>query len=98
MAKGLAVDKIVARVYVSFSERFRRFSRSAGIIPSMTRTPLGNLPSFSKSPQVLFHLFTASELRSWFAESFHIDELRGLDVFHNRFAPDPRWNPSALVD
>ena len=37
-----------------------------------------------------FHLFTASELRSWFDESFHIDELRGLDVFHNRFAPDPR--------
>jgi hypothetical protein len=30
------------------------------------------------------------------AESFHIDELRGLDVFHNRFAPDPRWNPPPL--
>ena len=45
---------------------------------------------------MLFHLFTASELRSWFAESFHIDELRGLDVFHNRFAPDPRWNPPPL--
>lgn len=43
-----------------------------------------------------FHLFTASELRSWFAESFDIDELRGLDVFHNRFAPDPRWNPPTL--
>jgi hypothetical protein len=22
---------------------------------------------------------------------------RGLDQFHNRFAPDPRWNPASLA-
>jgi hypothetical protein len=40
-----------------------------------------------------FHLFTAPELRSYFADHFDIVDLRGLDVFHSRFAPDPRWNP-----
>jgi len=43
-----------------------------------------------------FHLFTASELRSCFAGHFDIEDLRGLDLFHSRFAPDPRWNPSCL--
>jgi SAM-dependent methyltransferase len=44
-----------------------------------------------------FHLFAASELRSNFADHFDIDELCGLDLFHNRFAPDPRWNPASLA-
>lgn len=43
-----------------------------------------------------FHLFAASELRSYFAGRFDIDEVRGLDLFHNRFAPDARWNPRSL--
>jgi hypothetical protein len=46
---------------------------------------------------VSFHLFTASELRSYFADHFDIEDLRGLDLFHNRFAPDPRWNPASLA-
>jgi SAM-dependent methyltransferase len=41
-----------------------------------------------------FHLFTASELRSYFASDFDIEDLRGLDLFHGRFTPDPRWNPA----
>jgi SAM-dependent methyltransferase len=46
-----------------------------------------------------FHLFAASELRSYFTDHFDIEDLRGLDLFHNRFAPDPRWNPiSVAVD
>jgi SAM-dependent methyltransferase len=46
-----------------------------------------------------FHLFAASELRSYFTDHFDIEDLRGLDLFHNRFAPDPRWNPlSPTVD
>jgi hypothetical protein len=46
-----------------------------------------------------FHLFAASELRSYFSDQFDIEDLRGLDLFHNRFAPDPRWNPlSQTVD
>jgi SAM-dependent methyltransferase len=51
-----------------------------------------------------FHLFTAVELRNHFASCFDIEDLRGLDLFHSRFMPDPRWNPvsplgnSQLVD
>jgi hypothetical protein len=51
-----------------------------------------------------FHLFTALELRTHFAGCFEIEDLRGLDLFHSRFTPDPRWNPvcprgdSQLVD
>jgi len=44
-----------------------------------------------------FHLFAASELRSYFSDYFDIEDLRGLDLFHNRFAPDPRWNPASLA-
>jgi SAM-dependent methyltransferase len=40
-----------------------------------------------------FHLFTAAELRNYFAGHFDVEDLRGLDLFHNRFMPDPRWNP-----
>ena len=39
------------------------------------------------------HLFSASELRGYFAGDFEIETLRGLDLFHSRFALDPRWNP-----
>jgi SAM-dependent methyltransferase len=44
-----------------------------------------------------FHLFTAAELRSLFAGSFEIEDLRGLDLFHSRFKPDARWNPVSQV-
>jgi SAM-dependent methyltransferase len=44
-----------------------------------------------------FHLFAASELRSYFADHFDIEKLRGLDLFHSRFASDPRWNPASLA-
>ena len=47
--------------------------------------------------ELSFHLFTAAELRSCFLDHFDIEDLRGLDLFHNRFAPDPRWNPATLV-
>lgn len=38
-----------------------------------------------------FHQFTAAELRNHFS-CFDIEEVRGLDLFHSRFMPDPRWN------
>jgi len=44
-----------------------------------------------------FHLFTAVELRSHFAGCFDIEDLRGLDLFHGRFMPDPRWNPECRL-
>jgi SAM-dependent methyltransferase len=40
-----------------------------------------------------FHQFTAVELLNYFASGFDVDDLRGLDLFHSRFMPDPRWNP-----
>jgi hypothetical protein len=40
-----------------------------------------------------FHQFTAVELLNYFASGFDIEDLRGLDLFHSRFMPDPRWNP-----
>jgi SAM-dependent methyltransferase len=39
-----------------------------------------------------FHQFTAAELLDYFG-GFDIEDLRGLDLFHSRFMPDPRWNP-----
>jgi SAM-dependent methyltransferase len=45
------------------------------------------------------HLYTATELRALVEQHFEIEELRGLDLFHTRFAPDRRWNPpSAEAD
>jgi hypothetical protein len=40
------------------------------------------------------HLFTADELRLLVEPHFAIEDLLGLDLFHNRFAADPRWNPA----
>src|SRR3979411_1207482 len=40
-----------------------------------------------------FPQFTAVELLNYFASGFDIEDLRGLDLFHSRFMPDPRWNP-----
>ena len=47
--------------------------------------------------ELRFHLFSASELRSYFAPRFEIEGLLGLDIFHHRFQPDARWNPPALA-
>jgi SAM-dependent methyltransferase len=42
------------------------------------------------------HLFGAAELRQLVVPHFQIEVLRGLDLFHNRFAPDRRWNPASV--
>lgn len=44
------------------------------------------------------HLFGAQELRALIEPRFTIDSLRGLDLFHSRFSPDPRWNPEELPE
>lgn len=44
-----------------------------------------------------FHLFAASELRDLLARYFQTEDLRGLDIFHDRFKPDRRWNPATHV-
>jgi SAM-dependent methyltransferase len=40
------------------------------------------------------HLFSAGEIRALAASALEIEELRGLDLFHGRFAADPDWNPA----
>jgi hypothetical protein len=40
------------------------------------------------------HLFTAPELQNYFASCFDIEDLRRLDLFHSRFIPNARWNPT----
>ena len=42
------------------------------------------------------HLFSAAELETLFLPYFAIKEISGLDLFHGRFAPDPRWNPASF--
>lgn len=42
------------------------------------------------------HLFTATELQALFSCRLQITEIVGLDLFHGRFALDPRWNPVDL--
>ena len=43
------------------------------------------------------HLYAASELQSYFADHIDIEDSGGLDLFHNPFAPDLRWNPASLT-
>jgi SAM-dependent methyltransferase len=45
---------------------------------------------------VPFHLFSARELGNCFSQHFDVEDLCGLDIFHNRFIPDRRWNPASL--
>jgi SAM-dependent methyltransferase len=42
------------------------------------------------------HLFTAAELQALFSAHLQTSEIVGLDLFHGRFALDPRWNPNDL--
>ena len=42
------------------------------------------------------HLFTAAELQALFSSRLQTAEIVGLDLFHGRFAPEPRWNPQGL--
>jgi SAM-dependent methyltransferase len=44
------------------------------------------------------HLFTADELLRLFTGHLEERELVGLDMFHGRFTPDPRWNPATADD
>jgi SAM-dependent methyltransferase len=39
------------------------------------------------------HLFSRAELALLAKPGFEVEDLRGLDLFHGRFASDPRWNP-----
>lgn len=44
------------------------------------------------------HLFRASELTALFDGKIVISNLIGLDLFHSRFRPDPRWNTAEVAE
>ena len=50
---------------------------------------------FANGRRVSFpsHLFARAELSRLAQARFEVEEIRGLDLFHSRFAKDPRWNP-----
>ncbi|HEX4271884.1 MAG TPA: class I SAM-dependent methyltransferase, partial [Rhizomicrobium sp.] len=39
------------------------------------------------------HLFSRAELSRLISPGLEVEDIRGLDLFHGRFANDPRWNP-----
>jgi SAM-dependent methyltransferase len=43
------------------------------------------------------HLFSRTELTQLVSLRMEIEDIRGLDLFHGRFANDPRWNPKCAV-
>ncbi|MEI9990621.1 MAG: class I SAM-dependent methyltransferase [Rhizomicrobium sp.] len=44
------------------------------------------------------HLFGSSELAGLVSPHLKIEDLAGLDLFHGRFADDPRWNAPARAE
>jgi SAM-dependent methyltransferase len=42
------------------------------------------------------HLFSRAELTRLAGRTFEVEEVRGLDLFHGRFATDSRWNPPSV--
>jgi SAM-dependent methyltransferase len=43
------------------------------------------------------HLFSSTKLAQLARPGFQVEDMRGLDLFHGRFASDPRWNPPTSV-
>src|ERR1700737_594460 len=71
-----------------------RLDRESPPIETRSRQgPLRNRPQRRPTYCIQLHQFRAVELRNYFASNFDIEDLRGLDLFHSRFAADPRWNP-----
>lgn len=43
------------------------------------------------------HLFSRAELSRLVSSGLEVEDIRGLDLFHGRFASDPRWNPKTAA-
>jgi len=43
------------------------------------------------------HLFSRTKLLGLMPQALEVEDLRGIDLFHGRFAGDPRWNPEAAA-
>ncbi|MEJ0040739.1 MAG: class I SAM-dependent methyltransferase [Rhizomicrobium sp.] len=79
-------------LYVDAMEHARRFRQDNAVDRLDVELDDGrrlSLPS---------HLFHSAELRALVAPHLDIEDLSGLDLFHGRFADDPRWNAPAGSD
>jgi SAM-dependent methyltransferase len=79
-------------IFVEGIEHARRFRQDHGAVMFDVELDDGRRMTFDS------RLFTSSELRGLVGPHFDIERLHGLDLFHARFAPDPRWNPSWICD
>ena len=77
-----------------YSNGLYRLDRESPPIETRSRQgPVRTRPQRRPTYCIQLHQFRAVELRNYFASNFDIEDLRGLDLFHSRFAADPRWNP-----
>jgi SAM-dependent methyltransferase len=74
-------------IYVEGIEQARRFRQNNRTDRLDVEFQNGRRTSFNS------HLFGAADLRSLVASHLDVDDICGLDLFHGRFAADPRWNP-----
>jgi len=74
-------------IYVDAIEAARRFRQDNRLDKLDVELANGRHLTFTS------HLFGAAELAGMVSQHFAIDDLCGLDLFHGRFATDPRWNP-----
>lgn len=79
-------------IYVDGIEHARRFEQDNRAERFEVELDDGRRMTFQS------RLFTAYELRRLVGRRMAIESLRGLDLFHARFARDPRWNPAWLAD
>ena len=79
-------------IYVDGIEHARRFQQDNGAERIDVELDDGRRMTFRS------RLFTAGELRDVVGAHLDVETLRGLDLFHARFAHDPRWTPAWLAD
>lgn len=78
-------------VYVDDVSAARRFCQDNLIHRLDVEFANGRRASFQS------HLFSRAELARLVASRLEVEDIRGLDLFHGRFAKEPRWNPKNAV-
>jgi len=74
-------------VYVDYVSSALRFFQDNRINRLDVEFANGRRASFQS------HLFSQAELKRLASHAFEVEQVRGLDLFHGRFAGDARWNP-----
>ena len=74
-------------IYVDAVSTARNFRQNNDLDRLEVEFQSGKLAAFHS------HLFSRAEIRALVTPFMNIEDLRGLDLFHGRFAGDRRWNP-----